>query len=115
MSNSEIEKSKSFVLNKALDYISGSIIIKTIIKKPTGTVTISAFDKGEVLTGKVSQFDTLVQVVEGSVELLLNSESHFLESGEAIIIPAHTANIFKATDRFKMITITIKSGYEEVL
>jgi hypothetical protein len=35
-----------------------------------------------------------------------------LDTGQSIIIPAHTRNIIKANERFKMISTIIKSGYE---
>jgi len=37
-----------------------------------------------------------------------------LETGQSIIIPAHSRNSIKANVRFKMLSTIIKSGYEEV-
>jgi quercetin dioxygenase-like cupin family protein len=38
---------------------------------------------------------------------------NLLNTGEAIIIPAHISHAVKATERFKMVSTIIKSGYEE--
>ena len=90
------------------------MVIKSIIKKPTGTISVSAFDAGEVVVGKVSPFDNLVQVIDGHAEIVIDDNSNLLKTGESIIIPAHSSNTSKANVKFKMLSTIIKSGYEEV-
>ena len=41
-------------LNKLIDYQTASVVSKTIVKQPTGTVTLFAFDKGEGLSEHIS-------------------------------------------------------------
>jgi quercetin dioxygenase-like cupin family protein len=89
-------------------------VIKTIIKKTTGNVSAVSFDSGEVLTERISPFDTFIQVIDGKAEIIINEESHLLDTGQSIIIPAHSRNSIKANVRFKMLSTTIKSGYDEV-
>lgn len=110
----EQEKGKSFIIVEIIEYVPNSVVIKTIIHKTTGNVTISSFDSGEALTEKTTPFDTFIQVVEGKAEIVINNESHQLETGQSIIIPAHTRNIIKANVRFKIISTVIKSGYDSV-
>jgi quercetin dioxygenase-like cupin family protein len=71
-----------------------------------------AVDTGEELIEKVSPFDTFVQIIVGRAEIIIDGKSNLLETGEAIIIPAHTPNMIKANEQFKMILTIIKSGYE---
>ena len=113
MKNPEVEKSK--VLNGAeiIDYVPNSVVIKTVIKKATGNVRAVSFDAGEALTGKISPFDTLIQVIDGRAEIVIDEKSNLLETGQAIIIPAHSSNYLKANEKFKMLSTTIKSGYED--
>ena len=66
------------------------------------------------MTEKISPFDTFIQVIDGKAEVVIDDVSSLLNVGESIIIPAHTSNTIKANVRFKMISTTIKSGYEEV-
>jgi len=113
MEEIDIERSKAFSITGAIDYVANSVVIKTIIKKPTGNVSLFAFDAGEELPGKYSPFDNLVQVIEGSAEILINDSANMLEAGQAIIIPAHSRNTLKAKTRFKMLSTFIKSGYED--
>ena len=112
METQEIDKSKAFIIVKIIDYVSHSVVSKTIIKKSTGNISIIAFDSGEVLTEKISPFDTFAQIIDGKAEIVIDGNSIQLDTGQSIIIPAHTPNIVKANERFKMISTIIKSGYE---
>lgn len=110
----EYHKSKVFIVVEIIEYIPNSVLIKTIIKKSTGNVSAVSFDTGETLMEKISPFDTFIQVIDGTAEVLINDVSNHLDTGQSIIIPAHARNTIKANVRFKMISTIIKSGYEEV-
>ncbi len=110
----EQQKNKSFIVLEIIEYVPNSVVIKTIIKKTTGDVTVSSFDSGEALTEKTSPFDTFIQVIEGKAEVVINKKLNLLETGQSIIIPAHSSNIIKGKKRFKIISTVIKSGYDEV-
>jgi quercetin dioxygenase-like cupin family protein len=112
MSTKEQEKAKVFIIVEIIEYVPNSVVIKTIIKKTTGNVSAVSFDSGEMLTEKISPFDTFIQVIEGRAEVVIDDKSNLLETGSSIIIPAHTRNTIKANERFKMISTVIKSGYE---
>ncbi len=114
MENSEVEKSKAFIIVEIIEYIPNSVVIKTIIKKTTGNVSAVSFDSGEALTEKTSPFDTFIQVIDGKAEIIIDDKSNLLDTGQSIIIPAHARNTIKANERFKMISTIIKSGYEDV-
>jgi quercetin dioxygenase-like cupin family protein len=109
-----LKNSKVYKTVDIVDYLPNSVIIKSILRKTTGSVNAISFDAGEVLAGKISPFDTLIQMIEGRSEIIIEDISYLVEIGESIIIPAHCSNMIKANIRFKMITTTIKSGYEEV-
>ena len=111
--NNEIEKSKSHILIEIIEYVSDSVVTKTIIRKTTGNVSVVASDIGETLAEKISPFDTFVQVIDGEAEVIIDHISNVLITGQGIIIPAHTSNSVRANKRFKMISTIIKSGYEE--
>ena len=112
MDNSEIEKSIAHIVVEIIEYVPNSVVIKTILKKSTGNVSVMSFDSGEGLTEKTSPFDTFLQIIEGRAELIIDGESKILESGQGIIIPAHSSNLIKPNGRFKLISTVIKSGYE---
>ena len=108
----ELEKAKSHIIVEIIEYMANSVIIKTIIKKSTGNISVMSFDSGEGLTEKTSPFDTFAQIIEGKADIVIDKISHVLASGEGIIIPAHSPNFIKPNGRFKMILTIIKSGYE---
>lgn len=89
-------------------------MIKTIIKKTTGNVSAVSFDSGETLTDRLSPFDNFIQIIDGRAEIIIDGNSSHLETGQSIIIPAHSTNTIKANIRFKMLSTIIKSGYDEI-
>lgn len=111
--NIEFEKSKIFIIVEIIEYIPNSVVIKNIIKKTTGNVSAVSFDSGEAMTERISPYDNFIQVIDGKAEIVIDKKSNLLNTGESIIIPAHTYNAIKANVRFKMISTIIKSGYDE--
>jgi quercetin dioxygenase-like cupin family protein len=112
MDNNEVEKAKAFIIVEIIEYVSNSVVIKTIVKKTTGNISAVSIDGGEALTEKIIPFDTFIQIIDGKAEIVIDGISNELDTGQSIIIPAHTSNIVKANQRFKMISTVIKSGYE---
>ena len=108
----ELEKSKSHIIVEIIEYMANSVVIKTIIKKSTGNISVMSFDSGEGLTEKTSPFDTFAQIIEGKADIVIDKVSHILQSGQGIIIPAHSPNFIKPNGRFKMILTIIKDGYD---
>jgi quercetin dioxygenase-like cupin family protein len=110
--NKELEKSKAHIIVEIIEYMPNSVVIKTIIKKSSGNISVMSFDSGEGLTEKASPFDTFVQIIDGKADIVIDKVSHILESGQGIIIPAHSPNFIKPNGRFKMIMTIIKNGSE---
>ena len=46
----ELEKSKAHIIVEIIEYMTNSVVIKTIIKKSTGNISVMSFDSGEGLT-----------------------------------------------------------------
>lgn len=112
MDNSQPEKSTAHIIVEIIEYVPNSVVIKTIIKKSTGTISVMSFDSGEGLTEKTSPFETFAQIIDGNAEIVIDQKPHLLHSGEGIIIPAHSPNHINPNGRFKMILTIIKSGEE---
>ena len=112
MDTGEIEKSKALITVEIIEYVANSVVIKTILKKSTGNISVMSFDNGEGLTEKTSPFDTFAQIIEGDAELVIDGKSNFLKTGQSIVIPAHSPNFVRPNGRFKMILTIIKTGYE---
>ena len=107
----EVKKSIAFITVEIIEYVPNSVVIKTILKKSTGNISVMSFDYGEGLTERTTPFDTFAQIIDGEANIIINGESSKLITGESIVIPAHTPNYIKPNGRFKMISTIIKSGY----
>lgn len=108
----EIEKSKTHITVEIIEYVPNSVVIKTILKKSTGNISVMSVDGGEGLTEKTTPFDTFAQIIDGKAEIVIGGVRHLLGTGESIVIPAHAPNMVRPNGRFKMILTVIKSGYE---
>jgi quercetin dioxygenase-like cupin family protein len=91
------------------NYQDGSIVSREIVKKPTGNVTIFAFDEGQGLSEHTAPFDALVHVFEGEVEVIIAGKPNHLHGGDMILIPAQQPHSLKALKQFKMILTMIRS------
>ncbi len=96
-------------LSELVDYQEGSIVSKEIIKNEKGTVTLFAFDKGQGLSEHTVPFDALVYNFDGKANVIIEKETHLLEIGEVIIMPANKPHALKAIERFKMLLVMVKS------
>jgi quercetin dioxygenase-like cupin family protein len=112
MENTEVEIGKAFIVVEIIEYVPNSVISKTILEKTTGKVTAVSYDSSQALIEKIIPFDTFIQIIDGKAEIVIDRISNFLETGNSIIIPAHTSNSIRPNQHFKMISTVIKSGYE---
>ena len=59
-----------------MNYQDGAVVSREIVKKPTGNVTLFAFDEGQGLSEHTAPFDALVQMVEGEAEIMISGQPH---------------------------------------
>jgi quercetin dioxygenase-like cupin family protein len=111
--NTELEKEKAYITVEIIEYLPNAVVIKTVLKKSTGNISVMSFDSGEGLTERTMPFDTFAQIIDGEANIVISGKSHLLKTGQSIVIPAHASNLVKPNGRFKMILTIIKSGYEE--
>jgi quercetin dioxygenase-like cupin family protein len=114
METEEIKKKDVHIIVEIIDYLPKSIVRKTILKKITGNITATSFDRGEELEEKVYPFDNYIQIIDGTAEVTIDGKIFHLNLGEGIVIPAHTRRSFSARERFKMLSTIIKSGFEDL-
>ena len=109
----ELEKSDVHIIIEILEYVPHAVVSRTIINNTTGSTSVLSFDAGEGFEAKISPFDIYIQIIDGAAQVGINDKNYKLRLGEGIIIPGHTLHRFHANEQFKMISTTIKSGYEE--
>lgn len=93
-----------------LSYQKGAVVSRTLVDKPTGTVTLFAFDEGQGLSEHTAPYDALVQVLDGDVEITIAGTPFYLGAGEIILMPANEPHALKARTPFKMMLTMIRSA-----
>lgn len=102
------ETGKIFSMDSSIEYTSGGVISKQIIKSKEGNVTLFSFDKGQGLSEHTASFDAMAQIIDGEVEIKIDGASHHLKKGDCIIMPANHPHALHAVESFKMILTMIK-------
>lgn len=107
----DVEKIVSRVvgLRDLIDYQEDSVVSKTLIDKKPGTVTLFAFDEEQGLSEHTAPFDALVYLLDGEAEVTVSGNPLHVREGEMVIMPANEPHSLRATRRFKMLLIMIKS------
>ena len=95
-------------LKEIAGYQENSVVSREIIRKPSGTMTVFAFDKGEGLSEHTAPFDAAVYLLEGEAEISIDRKPYSVKEGEMIIMPAHKPHALKAVSRYKMLLVMIK-------
>ncbi len=106
---SEIKKAEKFTLADSVDYSDASVVSKTVVKKDSGNVSLFAFDKDQGLSEHSAPFDAMVNVIDGTADIIIDKKSNILSAGESIIMPANIPHAVKAVKKFKMMLVMIKS------
>ena len=100
---------RAFDISALMDYQSGAVVSREIIKKETGTVTLFAFDKGQGLSEHTAPFDATIYVLDGQARVDISGKPHKVKKGQMIIMPANKPHSLKAIRKFKMLLVMIKS------
>lgn len=99
---------KSVKLVDLIAYQDGSVVSRTLVDKPAGTVTLFAFDAGQGLSEHTAPFDALVYNLEGEVEVTISGNAVLVQKGELLVMPANRPHALKATKRFKMLLTMVR-------
>jgi len=109
MSGLKFKKSEALSLSNLIDYQEDSVVSKTIISRPSGTVTLFAFSKGQGLSEHTAPFDALVYIVDGESKVTISGKQKTAKAGDIIVMPANKPHALKAVKDFKMLLVMIKS------
>lgn len=96
-------------LSELLQYQDGSIVSRVLLKNKGGTATLFAFAEGEGLSEHTAPFDALVVALEGEAEIQIADENFTVRQGETITLPANRPHAVRATRKFKMLLIMIRT------
>jgi quercetin dioxygenase-like cupin family protein len=114
MSGKSEEQAKKLIgkvvdLAELVTYQTDAIVSRTVIDKDAGTVTLFAFDEGQRLSEHKAPYDAMVCVLDGHTEITISGEPMTVKTGEMVIMPANVPHAVKATAKFKMMLVMIRS------
>jgi quercetin dioxygenase-like cupin family protein len=92
-----------------VQYQTGSVVSRMLVKKQGGNVTAFSFDQGESLSEHTAPFDALVFMIEGEAEISVSKNNHQVHAGQMLLLPAGQPHALKAITKFKMILVMIKA------
>lgn len=95
-----------------VSYQAESIVSRTIIDAPAGTVTVFAFDAGQRLSEHTAPFDALIEIVDGMGIITIDGKEYPVPAGNQIIMPANHPHTVRGDGRFKMVLVMIRSKKE---
>ncbi len=100
---------RSRTLVSLVEYAADSIVSKTILDKPAGTITLFAFDKGQKLSEHTAPYDAVVQVIDGAGMITIDGKDINVSAGQIIVMPGNIPHAVKANERFKMLLTMIRA------
>ena len=92
-----------------IEYAADSIVSKTILDKPVGTITLFAFDQGQKLSEHTVPYDAVVQVIDGRGQLTIGGKQIAVSAGEVVIMPGNVPHSVAADEPFKMLLTMIRA------
>jgi quercetin dioxygenase-like cupin family protein len=107
--NQEHDLHTPVALHTLVEYQSGSIVSRTLVKKPSGTVTLFAFAGGEGLSEHTAPYDALVELVDGKIEIEVGGETHLVSQGQVLLLPANVPHALRAQHPCKMMLTMMRS------
>jgi quercetin dioxygenase-like cupin family protein len=110
MATNEVAAAESIRPLDLIAYQDAAVVSRILFKRPTGTLTLFAFDEEQSLSEHTSPYDAVAQVLEGEAEITISGKPMALGAGELIVLPANQPHAVRAKTRFKMLLTMIRSA-----
>jgi len=95
-------------LSQMVEVQEGSVVSRTLVDRPAGTVTLFAFDGGQGLSEHTAPYDALVYILEGEAVVTVSGVGHRVSAGEALLMPAGEPHSLRAEEAFKMLLVMVR-------
>jgi quercetin dioxygenase-like cupin family protein len=90
----------------------GSIVSRTLLKSPAGSLTLFAFDAGQGLSEHTTPHEAVVLILDGRAEVIVGEKSVSAGPGQALNLPAGVPHALHAPERFKMLLVMFRRTVE---
>jgi len=95
-------------LSELIASIPGGIASRILSKTSGGSVTLFAFDEGEVLSEHTAPFDALVIVLEGELALTIGGQPVVAPTGAIVRMPASVPHALEARTPVRMLLVMLR-------
>jgi len=96
------------VFDEMVEYATGAVVSRTLVKRSGGTVTLFAFDAGQGLSEHTAPFDALVTILDGRAEITIGGSPVIVSAGQSVLMPAGVPHALHGEGRFKMLLVMIR-------
>jgi quercetin dioxygenase-like cupin family protein len=86
----------------------GAVVSRTVMKGPSGSVTLFAFGAGEGLSEHATPHEALAVALDGEAEVSIADESHVVSAGQALRLPATVPHAVRALSDFRMVLVMLR-------
>lgn len=109
----ELAADRASALTELVEVAEGAIVSRVLASSGGGTVTLFAFDRGQGLSEHSAPFDALVQVVDGTLELMIGGVDVRVGGGEIVRMPANVPHALHAPEATRMVLTMLRERVEE--
>lgn len=102
-----------FCIKDRIEYCPQASVSIDLLRKTTGSIVLTAIDRGIAIEAQMSPFDNFIEIIEGLAEIKMPENVVHIQSGQAIAISAHHIYSIIAIEKVKYLLTIIKSGYED--
>jgi quercetin dioxygenase-like cupin family protein len=107
MSESDLSH-QAQLLADLVAYQPDSVVSRTLLKAPHGSITLFAFDGHQSLSEHTTPHDALLQVLEGEFEITVSGEPRTVAQGQVLLLPANKPHIVLANVPSQMLLTMIR-------
>jgi quercetin dioxygenase-like cupin family protein len=100
---------RAVVLDELMEVQAGAVVSRTLLQRPTGTITLFGFDAGEGLSEHSAPFDALVHVLDGALDITISGDPLHASRGSTVVMPADEPHALTAIEPTRMLLVMIRS------
>ncbi|ADN01569.1 cupin domain-containing protein [Spirochaeta thermophila] len=96
-------------VNLDLSVQEGAIVSKTLLERPSGSLTLFAFSRGQRLSPHSAPYDAYIVLLEGSLEVTIGEERAALTAGSGILMPAGVLHALEAVEDARFLLVMLRA------
>lgn len=86
----------------------GAVVSRTVMKGPSGSVTLFSFAAGEGLSEHATPHEALVVVLDGEADVSVAGETQRVSAGQAVRLPASVPHALRARSDVRMMLVMLR-------